>query len=64
MLIAEKEGKFCIVRRIKKSGMSLGVQSFCGEEGFTEVQQLPDEFLPKLHDECQAAWHETKKAAG
>ena len=64
MLISSKEDDiFCIVRRIEKSGMSMKVQSYCGEDGYSEIQQLPDEFLPKLHDKCQAAWTETKNAA-
>ena len=27
------------------------------------LDELPDEFLGKLHDDCQKAWNETKKAA-
>lgn len=63
MLICEKEGEFHIVRKIIKSGMSLKVTTYCTENGFQEIDQLPDEFLSKLCNKCQGAWKETKQAA-
>ena len=64
MLICRDSNEvFHIVRKIIKSGMSLKVTTYCAEDGFSEIDQLPDEFLSKLHDKCQDAWTETKKAA-
>ncbi|KKM65259.1 hypothetical protein LCGC14_1493020 [marine sediment metagenome] len=64
MLICERDGKFHIVRKITKSGMSLKVNTYCGQDGFSEIDQLPIEFLGKLCAGCQGSWDETKKAAG
>jgi hypothetical protein len=64
MLICERDGEFHIVRKIVKSGMSLKVTTYCEQDGFTEIDQLPIEFLGKLHDGCQDKWCEVRKAAG
>ena len=64
LICKDDDDVFHIVRKIIKSGMSLKISTYCGKDGFQGIDQLPDEFLSKLHDKCQDSWCETKKAAG
>ena len=43
--------------------MSLKVTTYCGQDGFQEIDQLPIEFLDKLHGACKDEWYQTKEAA-
>ena len=63
LVCRDKDDNFHIIRRITKSGMSLHVETYCEEDGFTEMEQFPDEFLGKLHGKCQSAWNEALEQA-